>query len=100
MAIFLRDCKGIIFDMDGTLTIPTLDFKAMREQARIPIGQDILHALDAMNPDDRAHAEGVIASMELEAAKKTQLQPGLVELLQYLDDHAQLPRFKHFMECS
>lgn len=34
--------KGVIFDMDGTLTVPCIDFKKMRELAKVPAGEDIL----------------------------------------------------------
>lgn len=84
--------RGVIFDMDGTLTIPVLDFAEMRRKARIPAGVDILHALAAMSTDERASSLKIIEDMELEAAQKTQLQPGLLELLTYLDSRVKLPR--------
>ena len=34
--------KGVIFDMDGTMTVPILDFKEMRRRVGIPNTADIL----------------------------------------------------------
>eukprot|EP00128_Syssomonas_multiformis_P004867 Colp12_sorted_trinity150504_noHs@8936 len=89
---FLKQCQGCIFDMDGTLTIPVLDFALMRKNAGIPQSMDILVALDQMPAEQKAHAKKVIEDMELEAARNVQLQPGLLDLLEVLDEHCKLPR--------
>ncbi len=52
------DIKGIVFDMDGTLTAPgQIDFQRIRRRLGIPEGDDIL-----------THIEGIPAAAEREAA--------------------------------
>jgi len=92
MASF-HSIKGVIFDMDGTMTIPVLDFHEMRRRAGITEGQDILVALETMEPERRAEAVRVIEEMELDAGRRIALQPGLLELFDFLDLHAKLPRY-------
>lgn len=85
--------RGIVFDMDGTLTLPILDFKRMRERLGVPEGQDILRVVHAMSEVDRVRSLAVIEEMEREAARNTQLQPGLQDLLFFLDHTAKFPRY-------
>ena len=79
--------KGVVFDMDGTLTIPTLDFVLMHERLNIPMSCDILASVNAMSPSQRAEAMRVIEEMEKEANDVMQLQPGVLELMDYLAEH-------------
>ncbi len=71
---------GVVFDMDGTLTLPhTLDFDAMRRAAGLPEGAHIRSAIEALPAERRAAAWGAVEALELEA--EIELQPGLVEML-------------------
>jgi len=36
--------RGVVFDMDGTLTVPNLDFQELYRRAGVPKGEDILSA--------------------------------------------------------
>jgi HAD superfamily hydrolase (TIGR01509 family) len=79
---------GVIFDMDGTLTEPTIDFAAMRADLGLPTG-DILAHVEGLSGPARARAEAIIHDHE-ESAPMT-LRPGCLELLEALDA-AGLPR--------
>ncbi|PRP88640.1 hypothetical protein PROFUN_02736 [Planoprotostelium fungivorum] len=80
--------RGIIFDMDGTLTVPCIDFKKMRERAKIPQGQDILkYAHSIQNADEKKRCWQAIEEVEAEGRVGMKLQPGLIKLLNYLDAH-------------
>ena len=68
--------KGVIFDMDGTLTVPCLDFAEMRRRVGITCGGDILHVIDQWEEGRRAEAYRVIKEMEAEAKEKLQIMPG------------------------
>jgi len=46
--------KAVIFDMDGTLTVPLLDFGLIRREAGLPPAGDIVSVLNAM-PDEKRH---------------------------------------------
>src|SRR6476469_4333934 len=75
---------AVLFDMDGTLTEPMLDFP--RIKAEMGIGdRPILEALAGMNPRERLAAEAVLHRHEEEAARESTLTPGCRELLEWLD---------------
>jgi HAD superfamily hydrolase (TIGR01509 family) len=75
----------VLFDMDGTLTEPMLDFP--RIQAEMGIGdRPILETLAKMSAADREKAEAVLRRHEEHAAENSRLNPGCVELLQWLDE--------------
>ena len=77
---------GICWDMDGTLTVPNLDFKVMYERCGVPITEDILVSVSKMPPNERAEAERIIEEMEEEGRKTLALQPGAAELMRFLHD--------------
>lgn len=77
--------EGIVFDMDGTLTMPEqLDFKAMRGATRCPENVDIIEHVKAVA---REHAtegerlEKIVSDVELKAFETLKLQPGMVEAM-------------------
>src|SRR6478672_3520129 len=75
--------RAILFDMDGTLTEPMLDFP--RIKAEMGIGaRPILEALAEMSPEARAPAEAVLLRHEDHAAGNSTLNPGCRELLHHL----------------
>jgi HAD superfamily hydrolase (TIGR01549 family) len=78
--------RGVIFDMDGTLTVPAIDFGAMRQRLGISEG-DILATVKAWPPHRRAAAFAVIEEIEEEARRRLTVQPGAVELVTLLERH-------------
>jgi HAD superfamily hydrolase (TIGR01549 family) len=76
--------KAIIFDMDGTLTVPILDFDAMRAEIGIVGRRTILEAIEEMPPEQADHARAVIVRHEAEASRHCRLNPGAGELLAWL----------------
>ena len=75
--------RAVLFDMDGTLTAPMLDFP--RIKADMGIGdRPILEALAEMDAPRRAAAEAVLARHEEQAAAGSTLNPGCRELLDWL----------------
>ena len=50
--------RAVIFDLDGTLTEPVLDFDAMRAEIGLPEGVPILEHIDGLTAAKRAHARG------------------------------------------
>ncbi len=78
--------SAFIFDMDGTLTVPVLDFAAIRAEIGVPSGNDLLVQIEAMDPADRRRAHAVIERHEADAARAAELNPGAAELLEHLAD--------------
>ncbi|KAB8079225.1 HAD superfamily hydrolase [Aspergillus leporis] len=80
--------KGIVFDVDGTLCLPqNYMFGQMREALGIDKRVDILHHIHQL-PTPKAQLEAIdkIKAIEREAMRHQQPQPGLVELMDYLQD--------------
>lgn len=88
--------NGVVFDMDGTLTVPVIDFPAMYREV---LGDDtyfsmkkegggavdILHCIERWDPAERKKAYDVIARFEKEGMDKLKIMPGAAELCEYLD---------------
>ncbi|GER40498.1 phosphoglycolate phosphatase [Striga asiatica] len=88
--------KGVVFDMDGTLTVPVIDFPAMyrtvlgeQEYVRIksenPSGIDILHHIETWSSDKQKRAYEIIADFEKQGLDRLQIMPGASELYGFLD---------------
>lgn len=74
--------------MDGTLTIPNLDFAEMYRRANVDMDDDILEAINRMDDAAATHAKGVIEEMEQEGRRTLQLMPGAAETIQWLAAHS------------
>lgn len=72
--------RVIIFDMDGTLTVPALDFDRMRAEIGITKGS-LLEELETMAPAQKARAEEILHRHEADAAATSILQPGAKEVV-------------------
>ncbi len=70
--------SAVLFDLDGTLTVPYLDFNAIRVELGLPPGP-ILEAMACMTPAARVRAERVLDRHEREAAENSTLQPGAAQ---------------------
>ena len=76
--------KLVIFDLDGTLLAPALDFDAIRAEIGLPPGTTILEAMDTLSEAERARAGAILDRHEAEAADRSRLLPGARELLDWL----------------
>src|SRR4051812_17281556 len=78
-----RPPRAVLFDMDGTLTRPMLDFP--RIKAEMGIGtRPILEALAEMDEAARRAAEAVLLRHEGEAAAGSTLNDGCRDVLDWL----------------
>ncbi|XP_016509450.1 haloacid dehalogenase-like hydrolase domain-containing protein At2g33255 isoform X2 [Nicotiana tabacum] len=88
--------KGVIFDMDGTLTVPVIDFQAMYKavlghdeylavKSKNPSGIDILHHIENWSPDKQRRAYEIITDFEKQGQDRLQIMPGATELCSFLD---------------
>ncbi len=62
----IREIKGVIFDLDGTLTVPVLDFAKMRSLLGIPRPHDILEVINQYDEEKRAESLRLIDTVEEE----------------------------------
>ncbi|MEA2708705.1 MAG: hypothetical protein QOF78_1306 [Phycisphaerales bacterium] len=80
----LRLPRALLFDMDGTLTEPALDFPAIKAAMGIPVTRPILEALAEMTPTDRAAAEKILHEYEDRAAVESKLNCGCDSLIEWI----------------
>ncbi|KAK1142579.1 hypothetical protein N8T08_007555 [Aspergillus melleus] len=85
--------KGMVFDVDGTLCLPqNYMFAEMRAALGIPKSVDILHHIQRLpTAEEREIAAEKIRTVERRAMQHQQPQPGLVELMDYLQKRG-IPR--------
>ena len=75
--------SAVLFDMDGTLTEPMLDFPRIKSEMGIG-DRPILEALEELDGRARAAAEAILLRHEEHAATRSTLNPGCDELLGWL----------------
>jgi HAD superfamily hydrolase (TIGR01509 family) len=71
----------MLFDMDGTLTRPLLDFPAIKREIGIPSTAFILEVMETMTPAERERAMAIVERHEQEAAERSELNDGVTPLM-------------------
>jgi HAD superfamily hydrolase (TIGR01549 family) len=75
----------VIFDLDGTLTVPYFNFKAIRQTIEAAVGQalgePLLERILQLDGDARRIAFEILEAKEDEAAIESQLNPGADDVL-------------------
>ena len=80
----LLDRPFWVFDLDGTLTEPILDFPAIKRALGLPIDRGILEEIAKMEPEQARVTHAKLAEIELGYARKAQEAPGASVLLEAL----------------
>ena len=75
--------QGIIFDMDGTITKPKVNFAAVEREIEEKIGFVLDHA-ERSSPEARERAMEILDRIETQAAIESELNEGVYELLDYI----------------
>lgn len=77
--------KAVIFDLDGTITEPILDFDAIRQEiGLLPEDGTLLEAMETMSPPQRKRAMAIIERHEQRAVEESTLNDGAAALLETL----------------
>ena len=77
--------KGVLFDFDGTLTLPgALDFPAIKREMDCPLSIPILEYLETLTPEQREPLLTILEAREEEAAYKSIPNQGAEECLRDL----------------
>lgn len=85
------DIKGIIFDMDGTITAPNqINFQRIRERLGIPSGEDILTSIEKMPEAEKPAALRVVEEEEMKGFVDIRLQPGAERVIEWLRHEKEL----------
>ena len=72
---------AVIFDMDGTLIEPLLDFGAIRAELGVAAGEGILEALDRRPEEQRRKDHARLMEVEVAAARRAKMLPGAEEIV-------------------
>ena len=80
----LRNREGWIFDLDGTLTVASHDFEAIRSEFGLRPGEPILEQLEALPEEDAAPRRARLDEIEWQLACDARRAPGAMALLQVL----------------
>lgn len=80
----LSHINTVLFDLDGTLTVPVIDFDGLRTRLGLPHGVSITHALNALPAPERERGFEIVRDAELEAARLARAAHGAVELSNWL----------------
>ena len=76
--------RGVIFDMDGTITVPNIDWKALRAKIGAVPEKTIMEHIESLPPDRSAWADEVLRQIERESVENADVNEGIYELLDYL----------------
>lgn len=76
--------RAILFDMDGTLTQPLIDWPEVRRRLDVPDGASIMDHIESQEGDRRVTSERLLESMEYEAAANALPNEGVRELVALL----------------
>lgn len=69
--------KTVIFDLDGTITKPFLDFDTIRQEMSLPPDEgSILEQMEKMSPEQKKHAEDILLKHENRAVEESFLNEG------------------------
>lgn len=86
-----KTLRGVIFDLDGTLITPVLDFAHLRKMLCEASSlfedrsRDLLDTLQLLSPTTKRRAEKIISDFEDQGRKLFSFQPGAVQLLRLLE---------------
>ncbi|MGQ9629858.1 MAG: HAD family hydrolase [bacterium] len=78
--------KAVLFDMDGTITQPYIDWVALRERLGMGTGGTIMGYIEGLSGEARRRALEILEGAEGEAAVNSELRPGAREVLRSLTD--------------
>jgi hypothetical protein len=75
---------GCVFDIDGTLTVPNLDFSEMYKRCNVDLSKDLLAEIAAKPKEEREQCERIIEEMEDESRATLELMPGAGNFVAWL----------------
>ncbi len=76
--------KAVLFDMDGTITQPHINWASLRQRLQVPAGVPIMEYIESLSSPPREQANALLEAVEMEAAVAAVLNPGAAELLDQL----------------
>lgn len=78
--------KAVIFDMDGTLTMPHINWPELRANIACPPEKTIIEHIESLPPDQSQRANDILLATEREAAENAEMNAGATEVVQTLKE--------------
>lgn len=75
----------VLLDMDGTLTVPWIDWPKLRGAIGVTDGLGIIDFIETLPPDQQQQADSIVREFEMDAARHAPANAGLDELIAGLD---------------
>ena len=82
----MRNIRGWVFDLDGTLTVAQHDFPAIRRELGIPAEADILTHIASLPEPERGDMSARLDEIERRLADAVQPALGAAQLVRHLHD--------------
>jgi len=79
-----RTVEAVLFDLDGTLTKPILDWPTIKRAMGCPEDVTILEWFGTLAPERRAEAERILLQFEMDAAARCEPAEGAAEIIEWL----------------
>ncbi|MBI2559882.1 MAG: HAD family hydrolase [Planctomycetes bacterium] len=76
--------KGIIFDMDGTLTKPNMDFGTLAAEIGEAMDEPVLEYMEKVDEKERVRVNSILERFEAQAAENAELNDGARALLDFV----------------
>ena len=73
------DIKAVLFDLDGTITKPVINWPELRSRIGVPSGITIIDYIESLNGQDRIRAERILESAEEVASEESEINDGFRE---------------------
>ena len=77
----MTDTRAVIFDMDGTITVPVTDWQELRARIGAPPERSIMEHIRSLSADDQVRANEILLETEFQATDGVKLNEGFRELL-------------------
>ena len=81
----MTDIQAVLFDMDGTLTVPWINWPELRSAIGATDGLGIIEYIESLPPDRQQEAEETVCRFEMDAAQHAPANAGMAELFERLD---------------
>ncbi len=75
---------GVIFDLDGTLTVNNLDFGEIRREIGMTDSTPILEYMEMVGPEEQNRIRGILEKHERRAAETAELNEGAKQVLGHI----------------
>lgn len=78
--------RALLFDMDGTLTIPNIDWEELRARVGVAAGVGIMEHIYALSDEQARRADLIVREIEMASVRDAVANEGLAQLFVELDD--------------